>query len=321
MRPSPADIDLAGFWREQPRVIPASRYRRPTSLPAAELSHLPVLRQADSAFAASGNRCMVRCRKTLTGLARAYAESKARAYFPMDKLAFFDEAGGVRIGDFQSFRFDRSSLHRLGPRPVAAIDGCSFDQPLPPCPGTAGGETPAQLRRLSVGRRAADVHRSSKYWRRRPDLPPADHVFVPQRAKVDEFVRRIARRGVGPCPPAGQPADFTSVIDDRAFSRVTRALEKAQERGAYIVQLVPGPRSADAATLSASHRAERARRLRTASAREIFRTVLPVIPYPRWRMWCVPPSMQGPRPLAFYPFSNDKQLIRDLIHRVTCPAG
>ena len=40
---------------------------------------------------------------------------------------------------------------------------------------------------------------------------------------------------------------FPSVIDERAFNRITRALDEAQERGATLVQLVPGPKW-DAAT-------------------------------------------------------------------------
>ena len=49
--------------------------------------------------------------------------------------------------------------------------------------------------------------------------------------------------------------------------------------------------------------------------REIFGPVLPVVAYSSVDE-VVRTINDGPRPLAFYPFSNDKRLIHDLLHRV-----
>lgn len=43
---------------------------------------------------------------------------KIPEYFPRDKLAFFDETGGVGV-EFSQLKFDHLDLHRLGPGPVA----------------------------------------------------------------------------------------------------------------------------------------------------------------------------------------------------------
>jgi coniferyl-aldehyde dehydrogenase len=152
-----------------------------------------------------------------------------------------------------------------------------------------------------------------KYFNAGQICTTADHVFVPQH-KVSEFVE-IARRTVSARYPSLDSPDFTSVIDERAFNRITRALEEAQERGATLVQLVPGPKWDAATRKIAPHIVLNAPADCELRTREIFGPVLPVIPYTSVDE-VVNAINAGPRPLAFYPFSNDKRLIHDLIHRV-----
>jgi coniferyl-aldehyde dehydrogenase len=67
------------------------------------------------------------------------------------------------------------------------------------------------------------------------------------------------------------------MIDDRSFNRITNAMEEAQERGATLVQLIPGRQwDAEDPQDRPPHGAQRAAdcELRT---REIFGPVLPIM--------------------------------------------
>ena len=307
MKPQRRSIDLKNFFGASNRVIPQ---------PVGIVGHIvpwnfPIFLcfgGLTSAFAA-GNRCMVKMSENSRNLARLLIE-KAPAYFPKDKLAFFDETGGVGI-EFSKLRFDHILFTGSGQTGRAVMAAASTTL----CPVTLelGGKAPALICDDFPLVKATERITFFKYFNAGQICTTADHVFVPQH-KVDEFVE-IARRTVSARYPSLDSPDFTSAIDDRAFNRITRALEEAQERGATLVQLVPGPKW-DAATRKISPHivlnAPADCELRT---REIFGPVLPVIPYTAVED-VVRAINAGPRPLAFYPFSNDKRLIHDLIHRV-----
>ena len=307
MKPQRRSIDLKNFFGASNRVIPQ---------PVGIVGHIvpwnfPIFLcfgGLTSAFAA-GNRCMVKMSENSRNLARLLIE-KAPAYFPKDKLAFFDETGGVGI-EFSKLRFDHILFTGSGQTGRAVMAAASTNL----CPVTLelGGKAPALICDDFPLVKATERITFFKYFNAGQICTTADHVFVPQH-KVDEFVE-IARRTVSARYPSLDSPDFTSVIDDRAFNRITRALEEAQDRGATLVQLVPGPKW-DAATRKISPHivlnAPADCELRT---REIFGPVLPVLPSTAVED-VVRAINAGPRPLAFYPFSNDKRLIHDLIHRV-----
>ena len=307
MKPQRRSIDLKNFFGASNRVIPQ---------PVGSGGHIvpwnfPIFLcfgGLTSAFAA-GNRCMVKMSENSRNLARLLID-KAPAYFPKDKLAFFDETGGVGI-EFSKLKFDHILFTASGLTGRAVMAAASTNL----CPVTLelGGKAPALICDDFPLVKATERITFFKYFNAGQICTTADHVFVPQH-KVNEFVE-IARRTVSARYPSLESPDFTSVIDERAFNRITRALDEAQERGATLIQLVPGPKW-DAATRKISPHivlnAPTDCELRT---REIFGPVLPVIPYTAVDD-VVRSINAGPRPLAFYPFSNDKRLIHDLIHRV-----
>ncbi|MEO7105324.1 MAG: aldehyde dehydrogenase family protein, partial [Rhodoferax sp.] len=132
--------------------------------------------------------------------------------------------------------------------------------------------------------------------------------------KVTAFVDMAKTIISGRYPTLDTP-DYTSIIDDRAFDRITNALQEAKERGATLVQLIPGKawdkktrKIAPHVVLNAPPDCE----LRT---REIFGPVLPVIGYTNIED-TITAINSGPRPLALYPFSNNKKKIQHLITHV-----
>ena len=307
MKPQRRSVDLKNFFGASNRVIPQ---------PVGVVGHIvpwnfPIFLcfgGLTSAFAA-GNRCMVKMSENSRRLAQLLID-KAPAYFPKDKLAFFDETGGVGI-EFSKLKFDHILFTGSGLTGRAVMAAASTNL----CPVTLelGGKAPALVCDDFPLQKATERITFFKYFNAGQICTTADHVFVPQH-KVSEFVE-IARRTVSARYPSLDSPDFTSVIDERAFNRITRALEQAQERGATLVQLVPGPKWDAATRKIAPHIVLNAPADCELRTREIFGPVLPVIPYTSVDE-VVNAINAGPRPLAFYPFSNDKRLIHDLIHRV-----
>ena len=307
MKPQRRSVDLKNFFGASNRVIPQ---------PVGVVGHIvpwnfPIFLcfgGLTSAFAA-GNRCMVKMSENSRRLAQLLID-KAPAYFPKDKLAFFDETGGVGI-EFSKLKFDHILFTGSGLTGRAVMAAASTNL----CPVTLelGGKAPALVCDDFPLQKATERITFFKYFNAGQICTTADHVFVPQH-KVSEFVE-IARRTVSARYPSLDSPDFTSVIDERAFNRITRALDEAQERGATLVQLVPGPKWDAATRKIAPHIVLNTPADCELRTREIFGPVLPVIPYTSVDE-VVNTINAGPRPLAFYPFSNDKRLIHDLIHRV-----
>ena len=263
MKPQRRSIDLKNFLGASNRVIPQ---------PLGVVGHIvpwnfPIFLcfgGLTSAFAA-GNRCMVKMSENSRHLARLLID-KMPAYFPQDKLAFFDETGGVGI-EFSKLKFDHILFTGSGQTGRAVMAAASANL----CPVTLelGGKAPALLCNDFPLQKAAERITFFKYFNAGQICTTADHVFVPA-PQVDEFVAASKKLVAARYPSLDSP-DFTSVIDDRAFQRITNALQDAQRRGATLVQLVPG-KAWDASHPQdrAAHRAERARRLRAAHPRNLW---------------------------------------------------
>jgi coniferyl-aldehyde dehydrogenase len=183
------------------------------------------------------------------------------------------------------------------------------------CPVTLemGGKSPAIICDDYPLRKAAERLLFVKLLNAGQICTTVDHVYLPQ-GKTAEFVA-LSRQIVLQRYPQLASADFTSIIDERAFTRLTNALEQAQAGGATLVPLIPG-KAWDATTRKiAPHLVLNAPANSILMQREIFGPILPVIEYTSLEEPIQAINI-GPRPLALYPFSNDKNVIQMLLERV-----
>ena len=141
----------------------------------------------------------------------------------------------------------------------------------------------------------------------------ADYLFLPE-AKIPEFVE-MAKEIVVTRYPQISTTDYTSIIDDRSFERLTGALLQAEAQGATLVQLVPGPRWDAATRKIAPHLVLNLPDSSDLATREIFGPILPVRGYKKLEE-TIDYINARPRPLAFYPFSNDRECVQMMIDRV-----
>jgi coniferyl-aldehyde dehydrogenase len=232
------------------------------------------------------------------------------SYFPPEKLQFFDETGGVGI-EFSKLPFDHLLFTGSGTTGRAVMAAASRNL----CPVTLelGGKAPAIVCEDYPLRTAAERILYVKYLNAGQICTTVDHVFVP-RAKVEEFARLAA--AIVPTRYARLDSpDYTSIIDARSFDRLVGAMEDATRHGAKLVKLVDGPAHDRASRKIAPHLVLDAPWECELLQREIFGPILPVVAYDSLDE-VMARINGGPRPLALYPFSYDRQRIDHLLDHV-----
>lgn len=261
------------------------------------------------AIFSAGNRAMVKMSENSRHLAKLLIE-KVPAYFPPEKLAFFDETGGVGI-EFSKLKFDHLMFTGSGQTGRAVMAAAAHNL----CPVTLelGGKSPALVCDDFSLRTAAERLLFVKCFNAGQICTTVDHVYLPNTA-VTEFVA-LAQSIVTQRYPSIDSPDLTAIIDDTAFARITRAMDEAQAQGATLVQLIPGKKWDAQTRKIAPHLVLNLRPDTALHNREIFGPVLPVFGYASLEE-PIRVINSGPRPLAFYPFSHNKKVVAELLDRV-----
>ncbi len=307
MKPQRRSVDLRNFFGASNRVLP-----QPLGVVGAIVPwNFPINLSFTGLIYtfAAGNRAMVKMSENSRHLAQFLIE-KIPAYFPRDKLAFFDETGGVGI-EFSKLKFDHLLFTGSGQTGRAVMAAAA--QNLCPVTLEMGGKSPAIVCDDYPLQKAAERLLFVKLLNAGQICTTVDYLYLPK-GKTAEFVA-LAKDIVAKRYPQLASPDFTSIIDERAFQRLTAALEEARAGGATLVQLIPGQPWDAASRKIAPHLVLNTPASSVLLRREIFGPILPVIEYSSLEE-PIAAINAGPRPLALYPFSNDKQRIQMLLERV-----
>jgi coniferyl-aldehyde dehydrogenase len=307
MKPQQRAVDIRNFIGASNKVIPQPLGVVGSIVPwnfPINLSFMGLI----SIFAA-GNRAMVKMSENSRHLTRLIIE-KIPEYFPKEKLAFFEETGSVGI-EFSKLPFDHLMFTGSGQTGRAVMASAARNL----CPVTLelGGKSPAIVCRDYSISKAAERIMFVKLLNAGQICTSVDHIYLPK-GKSNEFVtaaKSIAMQRYGKLAST----DYTSIIDDKSFKRLTDALDEAKEAGAKIIQLLPGKKWDEKTRKIAPHIVLNAPKECALMQREIFGPILPVIEYASLED-PIKTINNGARPLAIYPFSNDKEIIEMLINRV-----
>lgn len=307
MKPQRRSVDLRNYFGARNRVIP-----QPLGVVGAIVPwNFPINLSFTGLIYtfAAGNRSMVKMSENSRHLAQFLIKA-IPAYFPRNKLAFFDETGAVGV-EFSRLPFDHLLFTGSGQTGRAVMSAAA--QNLCPVTLEMGGKSPAILCADYPLRKAAERLLFVKFLNAGQICTTVDHLYLPQ-DKTAEFIA-LAKDIVAKRYPQLDSPDFTAIIDERAFARLTAALDEAQAGGASLVQLIPGPRWDPVSRKIAPHIVLNARPDSVLLTREIFGPILPIIEYTSLEQ-PIQTINKGPRPLALYPFSNDKHTVQMLLERV-----
>ena len=307
MKPQRRSVDLKSFFGAKNRVIPQPLgvvgVIVPWNFPLF-LSLGPII----NIFAA-GNRAMVKMSENSRHLTQLLQDKLAQ-YFPADKLCFF--AGEEGVGQaFSKQPFDHLIFTGSGQTGSAVMAAAA--QNLCPVTLELGGKSPAIILNDFDLKTAVERIMYAKCLNAGQICVTVDYVYVPA-YQIDEFVR-LAREVVQKRYTGKESKDYTAIIDTRSFERLSGALDQVKSAGTRVVPLFDGE-PLDAQTRKiAPHLVIDPSQNSELMTREIFGPILPVIPYNDVAS-VVNEINARPRPLAFYPFTNDKQQVEFLLQHV-----
>ena len=307
MRPQRRSIDMRNFFGARNRVIPQPLGVVGVIVPwnfPINLSLIPL-----TCIFAAGNRAMIKMSENSRHLTRLLM-AHIPAYFPPDKLQFFDETGGVGVA-FSKLRFDH--LLFTGSTQTGRAVMAAAAQNLCPVTLELGGKAPAIVCDDFPLRKAAERLLYVKCLNAGQICTNVDYAWLPQH-RIEEFVQ-LAREIVPARYPSLNSPDYTSIIDQRSFDRLLHALDDARQRGAKVLPLLGGSAFDRATRKIAPHIVLDAPDDSIVMQREIFGPILPLRGYTSLDT-VIDSINSGPRPLALYPFSNDRGTVQKLLDRV-----
>ena len=230
-------------------------------------------------------------------------------YFKAEKLQIFDETGEVGIA-FSKLPFDHLMFTGSGATGRKVMAAAA--QNLTPVTLELGGKSPAVIDPEYPIEKAVERIMFVKQFNAGQICTNVDYLFVHE-SKLQAFIQ-AASVWVQEHVPDIHSKDYTSVIDERAFQRLVHSLADAEAKGASLINL--NQQEPDAATrkfpltlvLNSNDEME-------IDTRETFGPILMVKTYQKPEE-VVDYIVQRDRPLAFYPFSNNKSLVEFYISRV-----
>ncbi len=307
MKTQRREIDFALYPGAKNRVIPQPLGVVGVIVPwnfPIQLSFTPL-----TYIFAAGNRAMVKMSENSRHLSRLLIRL-APDYFPAEKLAFFEETGQVGI-EFSPLPFDH--LLFTGSSATGKAVMASAAKNLTPVTLELGGKSPAVIAADYPMQTAVERIMFAKLFNAGQVCVNVDYVFVPE-DRVDEFVDGARAWVSKHCPDINSP-DYTAIIDQRALDRLNESLADAEQCGATLVKLTPGQESAPGMRKLPPHLVLNVSDDMILLQREIFGPILPIIPY-RDPQEVLDYINRRNRPLAFYPFTNDRKLQAFYLDRV-----
>ncbi|MDO5621192.1 MAG: coniferyl aldehyde dehydrogenase [Paracoccus sp. (in: a-proteobacteria)] len=246
----------------------------------------------------AGNRAMLKLSEHAPAFAEAFADAISRSFAP-------DEVTGVTGGpevaaDFTALPFDHllfTGSTNIGRKVMAAAA-----PNLTPVTLELGGKSPVLIAPDARLDHAAARVMAGKMLNAGQTCIAPDYVLLP-RNQQDAFIA-AARAWVGKhYPKLARNPDYTRIINAAQYDRLNDWLTQARDAGAGIHPLSdaePDPQSRLLPPVALTNAAG------PVMDQEIFGPILPVIPYDSLRD-AVAHITARPRPLAFYPFTDDAE--------------
>lgn len=254
-----------------------------------------------SAVFAAGNKAMVKLSENSRHLAALLMQLFPH-YFEPEKLQVFDETGGVGIA-FSKLPLDHLIFTGSGATGKKVMAAAAEN--LTPVTLELGGKSPAVIDPNYPLAKAVERIMFAKQFNAGQICTNVDYLFVHESQK-EQFIK-TAEDWVKQHVPDIHSKDYTSIIDDRSFQRLSRCISEAQDKGALLINLSEQPADAVSRKFPLTLIFNSTDQMEI-DTREIFGPILMVKTY-RQPEEVVAYIAQRERPLAFYPFSQNKALV------------
>ena len=255
---------------------------------------------------AAGNRCIVKLAANSQNLCRLLDELVS-ASFNDDTLAVIPETSAR---EFSSMPWDHMVFTGSAATGKVVMEAAAKN--LTPVTLELGGKSPTIIAPDYNLATAAERITFTKFLNAGQTCVAPDYLFVPE-GKVDEFVKHAKAIVAGRYNDLNNQ-DFTAIIDQAAYTRLTATLDDAKTKGAGVINLLPGADVNAESQKIAPHIIVNPTDDMIVMQDEIFGPLLPIKTY-RSLDDVVDYVNERERPLALYMFSNNKTTQNDLLFR------
>ena len=255
---------------------------------------------------AAGNRCMIKMAANSRHLSQLLKGLFAEK-FSADMLTI---AHGAKGTDFSSLAFDHLIFTGSGDSGRQVMRAAANN--LTPVTLELGGKSPTIIAADYSITKAAERLLFSKCLNAGQTCVAPDYVFVPE-GKIDEFIA-ASKIIISGRYTNIESADYTSIIDDRAYLRLKNTLADAMDQGATATVLVPNSQANDVTRKFPPTLLTQVKGTMRVMQEEIFGPLLPIMAYQHIDDVLGYINSKD-RPLALYLFSNDKQLQDKVINK------
>ena len=262
-----------------------------------------------SAVFSAGNRAMVKMSENSIALSKLLIEL-APNYFQNNKLQFFEETGDVGIA-FSKMPFDLMIFTGSGQTGRAVMASAAPN--LTPVILELGGKAPAVIDPNYPLDKAVERIMFVKQFNAGQICTNVDYVFVHE-SQVEDFITKAKAYALTHCPDIDHD-DYTAIIDDKSLTRLLDTIDDANDKGARVINLGNNQDVNTQKRKLALHLVLDTTPDMMIRQRETFGPLLMVMTYKEPKE-VIDYINERDRPLAFYPFSNDKKLVDHYIDRV-----
>lgn len=247
----------------------------------------------------AGNRVMIKSSSFTPRLGETLKRMLAEA-FSEDTVAVITGRGEVSEA-FSHMSFDQITF--TGSTNVGRTIMQNAAANLTPVLLELGGKSPAIVHESYPMTDAAERIAFGKCWNAGQTCVAPDYLLLP-RGKTDEFVIAFTAQVSKMYPTLVTNADYTSIVNDKQYSRIQSYLADAREQGARVIEINP-----------ANERFENTRKIPPTiiigakpemliMQNEIFGPILPILEVESLSQ-ALEFVNSRPRPLALYYFDND----------------
>lgn len=258
---------------------------------------------------AAGNRVMIKPSE-LTPKTSELIQKLIAEYFDDDVMGVI--TGGPEVAqEFTALPFDHVLF--TGSTRVGSLVMQAAAKNLTPVTLELGGKSPTLIDETYNMQKAVEKIASGKLFNSGQTCIAPDYVLVPKSREAD-FIAKFTETARKFYPSIHDNPDYTAIISEGHFSRLSGLLEDAREKGATITEVYPEETGSSSNIRKMPPKVVSNVNDDMAIMREeIFGPLLPVVGYetPQDALAYV---NDRPHPLAMYGFSNDKGFVENLLH-------
>ncbi|WP_374972347.1 coniferyl aldehyde dehydrogenase [Spongiibacter marinus] len=257
---------------------------------------------------AAGNRIMIKMSENSRNTCKVLKEIVPN-YFSDEKILIIDETGGVGV-EFSKIPFDLIMFTGSVQTGKAVMAAAAKN--LTPVILELGGKSPAVIDPDYPIQKAAQRIAFAKQFNAGQVCLNVDYLFV-HHSQLDEFVNAI-RNEAQQMVPNINGKDYTSIIDERSFKRLSDTLIDAELKGATVINISNQPPNLEARKFPL-HLVLNASPDMIISQRETFGPILMIHTYNNEND-VIEHVNAREKPLGFYVFSDNSKLVSSYISKI-----